>query len=48
MVTDTGLLGEHPDHDRIASFAEKYGKKTVSLSDEKLVDVGGAALIEII
>ncbi len=40
-----GDIKEHTDYIKINSFIEKHGKKAVSLSDEKLTDVGGAVVI---
>ena len=35
----------HPDYEKITEFAEKAGKKIISLSDEKIMDIGGAVVI---
>lgn len=40
-----GDIKEHPDYLAVRDFAKKYGKETVSLSDEKLTDIGGAVIV---
>ncbi len=40
-----GNISEHTDYERISLFAEKHGKKVLSLSDEKLTDIGGAVVL---
>ena len=35
----------YPDFKKVSCFAEKYGKKIISLSDEKLTDIGGAVVL---
>lgn len=40
-----GDLKTHPDFERIRDFAEAHGCETVSLSDEKLYDVGSLMFV---
>ena len=40
-----GDVTEHKDYKNIVSFVEKYGKKVVSLSNEKLTDIGGSVVL---
>ena len=35
----------HPDYEKITEFADKAGKKIISLSEEKIMDIGGAVVI---
>lgn len=36
-----GDIRSHPDHQRIKEFCDKHLTKTVSLSDDDLIDIGG-------
>lgn len=41
--SEVGFLGKvenHPDFEKIKEFLNKYGKRYVSLSKEKLIDLG--------
>ncbi len=40
-----GSIEEHRDYKSIKRFIEKCGKKVISLSDEKLIDIGGAVVV---
>ncbi len=40
-----GDASYHSDYDKILDFADKAGKKIISLSDEKIMDIGGAVVI---
>ena len=40
-----GRIEEHPSYGSIKRFAEKHGVNIISLSDEKLLDLGGAVLL---
>lgn len=40
-----GNIEEHRDYKSIKNFIEKCGKKVISLSDEKLIDIGGAVVV---
>jgi len=40
-----GRIEDHPSYDEIAVFAKGCGVKIISLSDEKLLDLGGAVLL---
>ncbi len=40
-----GNIEEHPNYDDIVRFAKKYGVSVVSLSDEKLMDIGSAVVL---
>ena len=41
-----GSIEKHPNGKEIAAFCEKHGKRAVSLSDEKLYDVGSIFFFE--
>ena len=40
-----GRVEDHPDYENIKAFVEGEGKKIISLSNEKLTDIGGAVVI---
>jgi hypothetical protein len=40
-----GKIEDHPDYEAIKDFVGLEGKKVISLSDEKLTDIGGAVII---
>lgn len=40
-----GRIEDHPGYEQIAGFAKKYGVKIISLSDEKMIDLGSAVLL---
>ena len=40
-----GDIRERKDYRKIRSFVEKYGKKVLSLSNEKLTDIGGGIVV---
>ena len=40
-----GDAESHSDYNKILEFAQKAGKKIISLSDEKIMDIGGAVVI---
>ena len=40
-----GNIEEHRDYELIKKFIQECGKRIVSLSDEKLTDIGGAVVV---
>ena len=40
-----GDVKKHRDYEKILEFARKYDKDVISLSDEKMTDIGGAVVV---
>ena len=45
MICFFGRIEDHPDYLSVKNFAKKYGKELISLSDEKITDIGGAVVV---
>jgi len=40
-----GDVKKHRDYEKMLEFVRKYDKDVISLSDEKLTDIGGAVVV---